>query len=81
MIAQLLNRDFVREAALMLAADLRDASDVAELDRVSEGRSMRAVGHGYSELADITSQLAKAVERQDRASGLLPAASRRRRSA
>jgi hypothetical protein len=55
---------------------------VAELDRVSEGRSMRAVGRAYAELADIASQLAKAVEREDRASGLLPpAAARRRRSA
>ena len=55
---------------------------VAELDRVSEGRSMRAVGHAYAELADIASQLAQAVEREDRASGLLPApGTRRRRSA
>lgn len=55
---------------------------VAELDRVSEGRSMRAVGHAYAELADIAAQLAKAVEREDRTSGLLPPpASRRRRSA
>jgi hypothetical protein len=55
---------------------------VAELDRVSEGRSMRAVGNAYAELADIASELAKAVERGDRASGLLPpTAARRRRSA
>jgi hypothetical protein len=55
---------------------------VAEIDRVSEGRSMRAVGHAYAELADIAAQLAKAVEREDRASGLLPAATgKRRRSA
>ena len=55
---------------------------VAELDRVSEGRSMRAVGRAYAELAEIASQLAKAVEREDRASGLLPrAATKRRRSA
>lgn len=53
---------------------------VAELDRVSEGRSMRAVGRAYAELAEIASELAKAVEREDRASGLLPPA-RRRRSA
>ena len=53
---------------------------VAELDRVSEGRSMRAVGQAHAELADVASQLAKAVEREDRASGLLPPA-RRRRSA
>ena len=55
---------------------------VAELDRVSEGRSMRAVGRAYAELSDIASRLAQAVEREDRASGLLPAAvSKRRRSA
>jgi hypothetical protein len=53
---------------------------VAELDRVSEGRSMRAVGRTYSEIAEIASALAKAVERDDRASGLLPP-TRRRRSA
>ena len=55
---------------------------VEELDRVSEGRSMRAVGRAYSELADVASQLAKAVEREDRSSGLLPhAPAKRRRSA
>jgi hypothetical protein len=55
---------------------------VAELDRVSEGRSMRAVGHAYSELAETASLLAQAVERQDRSSGLLPpATAKRRRSA
>src|SRR5207245_412544 len=36
---------------------------VAELDRVSEGRSMRAVGRAYAEIAELTSALAKAVER------------------
>jgi hypothetical protein len=54
---------------------------VAELDRVSEGRSVRAVGRAYTELADVASELAKAIERDDRASGLLPASRRRRRSA
>jgi hypothetical protein len=54
---------------------------VAELDRVSEGRSLRAVGRAYAELADIASKLADAVEREDRASGLLPVPRRRRRSA
>jgi hypothetical protein len=54
---------------------------VAELDRVSEGRSMRAVGRAYAEIGEIASQLAKAVEREDRASGLLPPAAKRRRSA
>jgi hypothetical protein len=53
---------------------------VAELDRVSEGRSMRAVGRAYAEIAELASALAKAVEREDRASGLVPPA-RRRRSA
>ena len=43
---------------------------------------MRAVGRAYAELAEIAAQLAKAVERDDRASGLLPrAATKRRRSA
>jgi hypothetical protein len=55
---------------------------VAELDRVSEGRSMRAVARAYAELAEVASQLAKAVDREDRANGLLPrAASRRRKPA
>jgi hypothetical protein len=55
---------------------------VAELDRLSEGRSMRAVGRAYAELSEVASQLAQAVEREDRANGLLPAAaSRRRKSA
>jgi hypothetical protein len=52
---------------------------VAELDRVSEGCSLRAVGRAYAELADVTSKLADAIEREDRASGLLPPAPRRRR--
>lgn len=55
---------------------------VAELDRVSEGRSMRAVASAYSELAEVASELARAVKRQDRANGLLPRpASRRRKTA
>jgi hypothetical protein len=54
---------------------------VAELDRVSEGRSMRAVGRAYAELAELAAELAEAVEREDRASGLLPPAAKRRRSA
>lgn len=52
---------------------------VAELDRVSEGRSLRAVASAYAELAEVASQLAAAVEREDRASGLLPSSGRRRR--
>jgi hypothetical protein len=52
---------------------------VAELDRVSEGRSLRAVARAYAELGDVADQLALAVEREDRASGLLPPAVRKRR--
>jgi hypothetical protein len=52
---------------------------VAELDRVSEGRSIRAVGRAYAELAEVASLSAVAVKREDRASGLLPAAAQRRR--
>jgi len=52
---------------------------VAELDRVSEGRSIRAVGRAYSELAEVASELAAAVEREDRLKGLLPAEARKRR--
>jgi hypothetical protein len=54
---------------------------VAELDRVSEGRSMRAVGRAYAELAEIASRLSDAVKREDRASGLLQQRARRRKSA
>jgi hypothetical protein len=53
---------------------------VAEIDRVSEGRSMRAAGQAYAELAGVAVQLARAVEREDRASGLLAPAVRRRRT-
>jgi hypothetical protein len=52
---------------------------VAELDRVSEGRSLRAVARAYAELGDVADRLALAVEREDRASGLLPPAVRKRR--
>lgn len=54
---------------------------VEELDRVSEGRSMKAVGRAYAELAEIAGELAAAVEREDRESGLLPPVAKRRRSA
>ncbi len=55
---------------------------VAELDRVSEGRSMRAVGRAYAELAEIADELAVAIEREDRESGLIPPdAATQRRSA
>jgi hypothetical protein len=55
-------------------ADLWERFDeaVAELHRVSEGRSLRAVARAYVELADVASELAAAVEREDRARGLLP---------
>jgi hypothetical protein len=55
-------------------ADLWERFDeaVAELDRVSEGRSLRAVASAYAELADLASGLAAAIEREDRATGLLP---------
>jgi hypothetical protein len=53
---------------------------VAELDRVSEGRSLRAVARAYAELGDVADQLALAVEREDRASGLLPPVRRHRKS-
>jgi hypothetical protein len=52
---------------------------VAELDRVSEGRSLRAVGRAYADLADVASKLAEAIEREDRTSGLLASPGRRRR--
>ena len=52
---------------------------VAELDRVSEGRSLRAVGRAYADLADVLSKLAAAVEREDRERGLLPVRRRSRR--
>ncbi len=44
---------------------------VTELGRASEGRSMRAVGRAYGDLAEITTLLAHAVEQEDRASGLI----------
>jgi hypothetical protein len=46
---------------------------VAELDRVSEGRSMRAVARAYADLAQIAAELARTIEREDRANGLLAA--------
>ncbi|MDQ6778321.1 MAG: hypothetical protein M3071_19355 [Actinomycetota bacterium] len=54
---------------------------VAELDRVSEGRSLRAVARAYAELGDVADQLAQAVEREDRESGMLPPVRKRRKSA
>lgn len=54
---------------------------VAELDRVSEGRSLRAVARAYSDLAEAAAELAVAVEAEDRRSGLLPPRRRGRRRA
>jgi len=51
---------------------------VAELDRVSEGRSMRAVARAYTDLANIAQTLATAITQQDQAAGLLPARKARR---
>jgi len=51
---------------------------VAELDRVSEGRSMRAVARAYTDLANIAQTLATAIAQQDQAAGLLPARKARR---
>ena len=39
---------------------------IEELDKVSEGRSMKAVGRAYAELAEAADALAKAIEREDR---------------
>jgi hypothetical protein len=50
---------------------------VEELNGVAAGRSMRAVGRAYAELAEVAAQLAQAVEKGDRASGLLAPAPRR----
>ncbi len=54
---------------------------VAELDRVSEGRSIRAVGRAYAELAEVAADLAVAVKGEDRASGLLPSGASKDRRA
>jgi hypothetical protein len=53
---------------------------VAQLSRVATGTDLTAVGDAYGNLADAASELAHAVEDDDRASGLLPRA-RTRRSA
>jgi hypothetical protein len=56
-----------------------DAS-VAELNRVATGTDLLEVADAYGALAAAAADLAAAVEREDRASGLLPRA-RARRSA
>jgi hypothetical protein len=53
---------------------------VAELNRVSTGNELLAVAEAYDALGDAAADLASAVEREDRRSGLLPRA-RARRSA
>ena len=53
---------------------------VSELNRAATGTDLVAVAVAYEALADAAGELAVAVEREDRASGLLPRA-RGRRSA
>ena len=53
---------------------------VSELNRAATGTDLIAVAVAYEELAEVAGELAVAVEREDRASGLLPRA-RARRSA
>jgi hypothetical protein len=53
---------------------------VAELNRVAAGTDLLDLAEVYEVLAEIAAQLAQAVEREDRASGLLPRP-RARRSA
>lgn len=53
---------------------------VADLSRIATGRDMPAVADAYDELSEAASELAQAIEREDRANGLLPRA-RTRRSA
>jgi hypothetical protein len=49
---------------------------VSELNRVATGTDLVAVAAAYQELAEVAAELAVAVEREDRASGLLPRARR-----
>jgi hypothetical protein len=53
---------------------------VAELNRTATGTDLGEVASAYQALAAAATELASAVEREDRASGLLPRA-RARRSA
>ena len=53
---------------------------VAELNRAATGTDLLEVAAAYEALAEVAGQLAAAIEREDRASGLLPRA-RARRSA
>jgi hypothetical protein len=45
---------------------------VEALNRSASGTDLGAVAHAYEELAGVAQALADAVEREDRASGLLP---------
>jgi hypothetical protein len=54
---------------------------VGELGRAATGRDLQAVARAYQDLGEITSELAAAVEAEDRANGLLPARPAARRSA
>jgi hypothetical protein len=49
---------------------------VSELNRAATGTDLLAVAVAYDELAEAAGELAVAVEREDRASGLLPRARR-----
>jgi hypothetical protein len=49
---------------------------VSELNRAATGTDLVAVANAYEELAEVAGELAVAVEREDRASGLLPRARR-----
>ena len=59
---------------------LRFDEAVADLSRAAAGTDLLEVAAAYEALAEIAAQLAQAVEREDRASGLLPRP-RARRSA
>jgi hypothetical protein len=54
---------------------------VSELNRAGGETDLLDVAKAYELLADVASELAAAVEREDRASGLLPQPRRQRRSA
>jgi hypothetical protein len=47
---------------------------VGELGRAATGRDLQPVARAYQDLADVTSELADAVETEDQNSGLLPPA-------
>ena len=54
---------------------------VHELNRAGAGTDLIEVARAHEELAEVAGELAVAVERQDRASGLLPRSRRERRTA